>query len=74
VDVPGPNDLEAKGDFTDHEYTFERNVRSVAEVSKRWFSWTDTYAVNIEDGDDDILVLASLIVIHLACEDERKRG
>ena len=24
VDVPGPGDLEARGDFTDHEYQFER--------------------------------------------------
>lgn len=24
VDVPGPNDLEAKGDFLDHEYQFTR--------------------------------------------------
>ena len=24
VDVPGPNDLEAEGDFLDHEYTISR--------------------------------------------------
>ena len=35
VDVPGPDDLEARGDFTDHEYTFERGGRSVATMSKR---------------------------------------
>jgi uncharacterized protein YxjI len=38
VDVPGPDDLEARGDLTDHEYAFERGGRVVAEVSKRWFS------------------------------------
>src|SRR5690348_11364640 len=25
------------GDFIDHEFTFERNGRKVAEVSKKWF-------------------------------------
>ena len=67
VDVPGPDDLEAKGSFTDHEYTFTRGSRTVATVSKRWFSWTDTYGVDVADGEDDILILASSVVIDMAC-------
>src|SRR5687767_5285982 len=42
VDVPGPDDLEAQGNFFDREYSFERQGRAVAQVSKKWFSWTDT--------------------------------
>jgi len=34
VDVPGPNDMEAQGDFVDHSYVFTRNGSQVAEVSK----------------------------------------
>src|SRR5215208_186121 len=34
VDVPGPDDLEARGDFFDHEYVFTRGDREVAAVSK----------------------------------------
>src|SRR5687767_10653973 len=33
VDVPGPDDLEAQGDFLNREYAFERGGRNVAEVS-----------------------------------------
>jgi uncharacterized protein YxjI len=73
VDVPGPDDLEAQGDFLDHEYTFERQNRSVASVSKRWFSWTDTYGVDIADGEDDVLILASAVVIDMVCHQESKR-
>ena len=69
VDVPGPDDLEARGDFTEHEYEFERAGRTVATVSKRWFAWTDTYGVGIEDGEDDILILASTVVIDMACHE-----
>src|SRR5688572_2729914 len=29
VDVPGPDDLEAEGDFLDHEYRFKRGSYSV---------------------------------------------
>ena len=67
VDVPGPDDLEAQGSFLDHEYIFERHGRTVATVSKRWFTWADTYGVDIADGEDDILILASAVVIDLVC-------
>ena len=73
VDVPGPDDLEAQGDFLDHEYMFERQGRSVASVSKRWFSWTDTYGVDIADGEDDVLILTSAVVIDMVCHQEGKR-
>ncbi|HBO44211.1 MAG TPA: hypothetical protein DD670_09820 [Planctomycetaceae bacterium] len=67
VDVPGPDDLEAEGDFLDHEYSFSRHGRTAATVSKRWFSWTDTYGVDIADGEDDVLILASTVVIDMVC-------
>ncbi|MFL5560486.1 MAG: LURP-one-related/scramblase family protein [Gemmatimonadaceae bacterium] len=74
VDVPGPDDLEAAGSFTDHEYTFRRGDRVVATVSKKWFSWTDTYGVDIADGEDDVLILASSVVVDMACHpDDGKR-
>ncbi|HEX8201667.1 MAG TPA: LURP-one-related family protein [Isosphaeraceae bacterium] len=73
VDVPGPDDLEATGDFTDHEYTFERGGRTVAVVSKRWFAWTDTYGVEIAPGEDDVLILASTVVIDMACHEKKDR-
>ena len=74
VDVPGPDDLEAEGNFLDREYEFRRGDNVVAVVSKRWFSWTDTYGVEIVDGEDDVLILASAVVIDQACHpDDDKR-
>jgi len=74
VDVPGPDDLEAEGNFLDREYEFRRGDSVVAVVSKRWFSWTDTYGVEIVDGEDDVLILASAVVIDQACHpDDDKR-
>lgn len=71
VDVPGPDDLEARGDLLDLEYTFYRGDSPVAQVSKQWFTWTDTYGIDITDGQDDILVLASCVVIDMACHGDR---
>lgn len=65
VDVPGPDDLEAQGDFINKDYTFTRHGRKVAEVSKKWFRITDTYGIDIAPGEDDVLILASAVVIDL---------
>ncbi len=73
VDVPGPDDLEAEGDFLDHEYSFTRHGQTVATVSKQWFSWTDTYGVDVADGEDDVLILASTVVIDMACHEKEDR-
>jgi uncharacterized protein YxjI len=74
VDVPGPDDLEAKGNFLDHEYVFERHGREVARVSKKWFSLADTYAIDIDEGEDDVLILASAVVIDLVSHPDNKKS
>ena len=74
IDVPGPDDLEAKGNLLEHEYSFQRHGSEVASVSKKWFSMTDSYGVDIADGEDDVLILASTVVIDMAChQDQRGR-
>ena len=73
VDVPGPGDLEASGSFMDHDYTFERGGRTVATVSKKWFSLRDTYGIDIAEGENDVLILASAVVIDLCCHPDQKR-
>lgn len=74
VDVPGPDDLEAVGNFLDHEYTFSRGDRVVATVSMKWFTMRDTYAIDIADGEDAVLILASAVVIDQACHpDDNER-
>ena len=72
VDVPGPDDLEAEGDFLEHEYEFNREGRAVARVSKQWFAWSDTYGVDIAEGEDKVLILASTVVIDMACHAEKE--
>ena len=74
VDVPGPNDLEAEGNFTDHDYVFRRNGNVVATVSKEWFTFADTYGIEIDDDEDQVLLLASAVVVDQACHpDDGKR-
>ena len=51
-----------------------RAGRTVATVSKRWFSWRDTYGIDIDDDEDQILLLACAVVVDEACHpDDGKR-
>ena len=72
VDAPGPDDLEAEGDFLDHEYVFSRDGDTVATVSKQWFTLSATYGVDIAKDEDDVLILASTVVIDMACHGDKK--
>jgi uncharacterized protein YxjI len=74
IDVPGPDDLEMTGDLFDHEYDIRRGDQTVATVSKRWFSMRDTYAVDVAPGQDDVLILASVLALDLAEDRERDRS
>jgi uncharacterized protein YxjI len=73
IDVPGPDDLELRGNLFDHEFTIERGGRTVATVSKRWFSLRDAYAVDVAEGEDDLLILASVLALDLAEDREREQ-
>lgn len=72
VDVPGPNDYRVEGDLLDYEYTFSRPESGVvATISKKWFSFSDRYGIEIVDGEDDVLILAAAVVVDQVCH-ERK--
>jgi uncharacterized protein YxjI len=73
IDIPGPDDLEMVGDLFDHEYTVRRGGQVVATVSKAFFTIRDTYAVDVAPGQDDLLILASVLALDLAEDRERKQ-
>ncbi|BCJ39383.1 hypothetical protein GCM10010168_63690 [Actinoplanes ianthinogenes] len=66
IDVPGPDDLEMKGNLLDHEYVIEQGGTEVASVSKRWLTLHDTYAVQITAGIDPLLIIGSVLALDLA--------
>jgi uncharacterized protein YxjI len=73
IDIPGPEDFEMQGDLFDHEFTIRRGDETVATVSKRWFSMRDTYAVEVAPGQNDLLILASVLALDLAEDQERRQ-
>lgn len=66
----GGDELEARGDLLDHEYTITRGGQTVATVSKKWLSIRDTYGVDIADGEDHPSLLACVVAIDRMCHEE----
>lgn len=52
-----------EGDFWQHEYRILSEDRVIAAVSKRWFSWGDTYEIDIAESVDEIVALSVVLVI-----------
>ncbi len=72
VDVPGPGDLDVHGDLLHHEYSIDLRGREVARVTKRWVSLVDAFGVDIDEGQDPLLILATAVVIDQILDEERE--
>jgi uncharacterized protein YxjI len=70
VNVKGGDDLVVQGNILDLEYDIKQGRRKVAEVSRKWFRLTDTYGVEIHEGQNDILILAIAVAIDMMAHDE----
>jgi len=75
VKVKNGPDLDVQGNFLDHEYTIKQGRDRVAEVSKKWLKITDTYGVDIEPGQNDILILSIAVAIDMMAhgDDDKKK-
>ena len=63
VSVADGPDLEVQGNLLDYEYTIGEGREKIAEVSKRWFRVADTYGVQIESKQHDVLILAVTVAL-----------
>ena len=73
VKVKTGEDLSVTGSILDHEYTIKQGRTVVATVSKKWFSFTDTYGVQVEAGQNDVLILAVAVAIDMMAHPDKKK-
>ena len=72
IDMQVPDDLEIGGDLFDACAFRHGRAGGWATVSKQWLSMRDTYAVQVAAGENDLLVLASVLALDLAEDAERR--
>jgi uncharacterized protein YxjI len=70
IDVHDAGGMQISGDLLDHEFTIDRDGQTVATISKRWLTVTASYAVEIAPGENDLLILASVLALDLAVDAE----
>lgn len=54
---------EIEGSVWEHEYEIRKNGRTIVTISKEWFTWGDSYELNILDPADEIVALAVVLTI-----------
>ena len=52
-----------EGDFWAHEYSLTENGRPVMRLSKKWFSWGDSYELDIADPRNELLCLCVTLAV-----------
>jgi uncharacterized protein YxjI len=70
ISVAGGTDMEMTGNFAGHDFIITENGETVATISKAWISLADSYGVDIVAGQNDLLILCSV----LALEAEQDRS
>lgn len=58
------------GDFLSHEYVIKDSNKTVATISKKWFSWGDTYEIDIDPNADTVNVLCVVLIIDSVLENQ----
>ncbi|MBU5439452.1 LURP-one-related family protein [Tissierella sp. MSJ-40] len=62
------------GDVFHHNFNILKNGRPVSWISKKWVSFSDTYSVDISDGEDHAFILAIVIVLDQIFYDNKNRN
>lgn len=75
----GPNGAilyEIQGNFWEHHFQVIEQGQIVAEISKKFWSWTDTYGVRIEPSknDQEAMILLTVVVVLDYIADQRRNS
>lgn len=60
--IHGPN-WDVEGNFWEHDYQIRENGSLIATISKEWFTWGDSYELDIEDDTHTLLALGIIVTI-----------
>lgn len=65
-DIKGP-EWTVTGDLSSHDYTIKKGSRNIAVVTRAWFTWGDSYEIDVTDDKNTLLSLAAVLAIDAAC-------
>ena len=60
--IEGP-DWDVEGQFLLHDYQITEKGQPIVSIEKEWMTWGDSYVLDIARPDDEVLALATVIII-----------
>ena len=64
-------DLKIKGDWWNLNFSVSRGSEEIAQIRQKMFSWGNSYEVDIQDENAQILIIALVIAINTVKADEQ---
>jgi uncharacterized protein YxjI len=65
VKIKDAPDLDVTGNIIDHDYRIKQGRHEVARVDKKFFRMRDTYGVEIQPSQNDVLILAVTVALDM---------
>jgi uncharacterized protein YxjI len=65
----GQQDLIMKGNWGAYDFTIQRGPSAVGHVSKKFFTCADNYGLEVQPGEDVVVMMACVAVIDRCCHD-----
>jgi uncharacterized protein YxjI len=65
--------LRLEGDLMAHQYMLGDGTRTVMSLSKEWFTWGDSYLLDIENPADEILALSIALAVDCVLAAQKSR-
>lgn len=66
--------FELNGNIFDHDFEITKNNSVCAVISKRWFSLSDTYGIDISDNEDHAFILSMIIILDKVIDDQQNNS
>ncbi|MBU5595243.1 LURP-one-related family protein [Amphibacillus sp. MSJ-3] len=64
-------EIQIKGDWWDKHFEIFRQGNKIAHVNEKWFTWGDTFEVDVHDEDYEHIVIAIVVAIDCVKSSEK---
>jgi len=65
----GQQDLVMKGNWGAYDFSIQRGNSTVGHVSKKFFTCADNYGLEVQPGEDVVVMMACVAIIDRCCHD-----
>lgn len=65
------SDIQVRGDWWDKHFEVYRHNRKIAHVNEKWFTWGDTFEIDVFDEEFEHIVIALVVAIDFVKSSQR---